>query len=79
MPDVLVVAEQLGGTLKKASLSAVKAGRELAQKAGELDKLSQTARTAGVTFARLFMQPKVTKSLANAGGATQSGASAGGL
>ncbi len=34
MPDVLVVAEQLGGTLKKASLSAVKAGRELAQKAG---------------------------------------------
>ena len=32
MPNVLVVAEQLEGTLRKASLPAVKAGRELAEK-----------------------------------------------
>ncbi len=34
MNNVLVVAEQLGGTLKKATLSAVKAGRQLAQRSG---------------------------------------------
>jgi electron transfer flavoprotein alpha subunit len=34
MPNVLVVAEQLGGSLRRPSLSAVKAGRELAQKVG---------------------------------------------
>ncbi|MHB8416992.1 MAG: electron transfer flavoprotein subunit alpha/FixB family protein [Myxococcales bacterium] len=34
MSDVLVIAEQLGGTLRKPSLAAVKAGRELAQKVG---------------------------------------------
>jgi electron transfer flavoprotein alpha subunit len=34
MPNVLVVAEQFEGTLRKSSLPAVKAGRELAQKIG---------------------------------------------